>query len=67
MRNSPLSDALIDVNVGGCFWLRSGSNVISRLCREMSPTLDPGLLRDVRSRADELDLYLEVGVGKVNT
>ncbi len=32
----------------------------------LSPTLDLGELRDVRSRADELGLYLELGVGLVN-
>jgi sugar phosphate isomerase/epimerase len=32
----------------------------------LSPTLDPGLLRAVRERADELDMYLEAGLGRVN-
>jgi len=33
---------------------------------DMSPTLDPGVLRELRQRADDLDLYLETGLGKVN-
>ncbi|HKT56813.1 MAG TPA: sugar phosphate isomerase/epimerase family protein [Microbacterium sp.] len=33
---------------------------------DMSPTLDAGALRALRQRADELDLYLETGLGKVN-
>ncbi len=33
---------------------------------DMSPTLDPGALAEVRARADELGLYLEGGVGKIN-
>ncbi|RAK36495.1 sugar phosphate isomerase/epimerase [Actinoplanes lutulentus] len=41
-----------------------GVNV--RTLYEVSPTLDPGYLREIRARADELGLYLELGVGKVN-
>jgi len=33
---------------------------------DMSPTLDAGELRALRSRADELGLYLESGLGKIN-
>ncbi|ROR09871.1 sugar phosphate isomerase/epimerase [Erwinia sp. JUb26] len=33
---------------------------------DMSATLDRGALRELRSRADELDLYLEAGLGKIN-
>ena len=33
---------------------------------DMSPELDPGALRDIRARADELGLYLEAGLGKIN-
>jgi sugar phosphate isomerase/epimerase len=33
---------------------------------DMSPGLDAGLLRDIRAKADELDLYLETGLGKIN-
>jgi sugar phosphate isomerase/epimerase len=32
----------------------------------MSPSLDPGALREVREKADELGLYLESGLGIVN-
>lgn len=32
----------------------------------MSETLDQGELRDIRAKADELDLYLEAGLGKIN-
>lgn len=40
--------------------------VFFRSALEMSPTLDPAELREIRQRADALGLYLEVGVGKVN-
>lgn len=33
---------------------------------DMSPTLDPGALREIRSHADELGMYLESGLGKLN-
>nr|WP_280517706.1 sugar phosphate isomerase/epimerase family protein [Falsirhodobacter halotolerans] len=33
---------------------------------DMSPTLDRGLLRDIRAKADDLGLYLEAGLGKIN-
>lgn len=33
---------------------------------DMSPTLDRDELRDIRAKADELGLYLESGVGKIN-
>lgn len=33
---------------------------------DMSPTLDLGQLREIRARADELGLYLESGLGKIN-
>ncbi|MBB4105807.1 sugar phosphate isomerase/epimerase family protein [Allorhizobium borbori] len=33
---------------------------------DMNPTLDAGALRDIRAKADELGLYLESGVGKIN-
>jgi sugar phosphate isomerase/epimerase len=32
----------------------------------LSGTLDPGALRDVRERAEELGMYLEAGLGRVN-
>jgi len=32
----------------------------------LSPTLDPGELRNIRARADEMGMYLETGLGKVN-
>ncbi|MBB6405732.1 sugar phosphate isomerase/epimerase [Arthrobacter sp. AZCC_0090] len=37
-----------------------------RTVLDMSPTLDAGELREIRQRADELDMYLETGLGKVN-
>ncbi|MEU4311120.1 sugar phosphate isomerase/epimerase family protein [Nocardia sp. NPDC024068] len=40
--------------------------VLVRTIVELSPTLDAGLLGDARALADELGLYLHVGVGKVN-
>jgi sugar phosphate isomerase/epimerase len=33
---------------------------------DMSPDLDGGLLREIRAKADELGLYLESGIGKIN-
>lgn len=40
--------------------------VFFRTVLDMSPTLDHGVFRAVRQRADELGLYLETGLGKVN-
>jgi sugar phosphate isomerase/epimerase len=40
--------------------------VFFRSILDLSPTLDPGMLAEIRARADAQDLYLEVGVGKVN-
>ena len=40
--------------------------VLVRTLYELSPTLDPGLLREVVAAASGLGLYLEMGVGKVN-
>jgi sugar phosphate isomerase/epimerase len=37
-----------------------------RTVLDMSPTLDAGFLREVRQRADELGMYIETGLGKVN-
>lgn len=37
-----------------------------RTALQMSPTLDPGELRAIRQRADELGMYVETGLGKVN-
>ena len=37
-----------------------------RTVLDMSPTLDLGELRAIRSRADELGMYVETGLGKVN-
>lgn len=33
---------------------------------DMSPDLDPGMLREIRAKANELGLYLESGLGKIN-
>ena len=33
---------------------------------DMSPKLDAGVLRDIRAKADDLGLYLESGLGKIN-
>jgi sugar phosphate isomerase/epimerase len=40
--------------------------VFFRSLLDMSPNLDAGLLSDIRALADELGLYLEAGLGKVN-
>lgn len=37
-----------------------------RTVLDMSPTLDRGELRAIRQRADELGMYVETGLGKVN-
>jgi sugar phosphate isomerase/epimerase len=37
-----------------------------RTVLEMSPTLDPGELAEIRAHADALGMYLETGLGKVN-
>src|ERR1700722_2789996 len=42
------------------------SGLFYRTVLDMSPMLDPGLLRAIRQRADELGMYLETGLGKVN-
>ncbi|TYK53669.1 sugar phosphate isomerase/epimerase [Actinomadura decatromicini] len=40
--------------------------VFFRTLLDMSPTLDDGELREIRDHADELGMYLEAGLGKVN-
>ena len=40
--------------------------VYFRSVMDVSPTLDRGLLAEVRSCADELGLYLQMGLAKVN-
>lgn len=40
--------------------------ILVRTIVEFSPALDRGLLADARALADELGLYLQFGVGKVN-
>jgi sugar phosphate isomerase/epimerase len=37
-----------------------------RTVLQMSPTLDAGELREIRQRADDLGMYIETGLGKVN-
>lgn len=37
-----------------------------RTVLDMSPNLDPGALKAIRQRADELGMYIETGLGKVN-
>lgn len=40
--------------------------VFFRTVLDLTPDLDRGILRDVRQKADELGLYLEMGLAKVN-
>ncbi|MGO4679430.1 sugar phosphate isomerase/epimerase family protein [Microbacterium sp. 2MCAF23] len=40
--------------------------VFFRTVLDLSPSLDPAELHDLRQLADDLDLYLETGLGKVN-
>lgn len=42
------------------------SGIFFSTALDMSATLDPGELRDIRAKADELGLYLESGIGKIN-
>lgn len=42
------------------------SGLFFRTVLEMSPTLDHGLLRAIRQKADSLGMYLETGLAKVN-
>lgn len=42
------------------------SGIFFSTALDMSPTLDMGELYDIRAKADELGLYLESGVGKIN-
>jgi len=42
------------------------AGVFFRTVLDVTPTLDPGVLRDVRALADELGMYLEMGLGKIN-
>lgn len=37
-----------------------------RTVLDVAPSLDPGELKAIRQRADELGLYIEMGLGKVN-
>ncbi len=50
-------DLVKDLGLEGIFF----SSVL-----DMSPNLDPGILRDIKLKADELGLYLESGIGKIN-
>ncbi|MBB4000721.1 sugar phosphate isomerase/epimerase family protein [Aureimonas pseudogalii] len=58
-KRGPLAslDHVKDLGLSGIFF----STVL-----DMSPTLDRGLLREIREKADALGLYLESGVGKIN-
>ncbi|WP_242911423.1 sugar phosphate isomerase/epimerase family protein [Actinomadura terrae] len=40
--------------------------VFFRTVLDMSPTLDAGELREIREHADDLGMYVEAGLGKVN-
>jgi sugar phosphate isomerase/epimerase len=46
-----------ELGMGGLFF---------RTVLDMSPTLDLGKLKEIRQRADELGMYMETGLGKVN-
>ena len=59
VKRGPLAslDLVKELGLGGLFF----PTVL-----DMSPTLDKAALRDIREKADELGLYLESGVGKIN-
>jgi len=40
--------------------------IFFRTVLDFAPTLDPGVMKAVRQRADEFGMYLEMGLGKVN-
>lgn len=42
------------------------SGIFFRTALQMSPTLDAGEFQAIRDRADELGMYLETGLGKMN-
>ncbi|MFN8525999.1 MAG: sugar phosphate isomerase/epimerase family protein [Chloroflexota bacterium] len=50
-------DHAVELGMEGLFY---------RTVLDMSPTLDPGELREIKAHADELGLYVETGLGKVN-
>lgn len=50
-------DHVRELGLGGIFF----STIL-----DMSDTLDKGALAEIRAKADELGLYLEAGVGKIN-
>lgn len=58
-KRGPLAslDHVKELGLGGIFF----STVL-----DMSPSLDAGELKEIRARADELGLYLESGLGKIN-
>ncbi|UDF32661.1 UNVERIFIED_ORG: sugar phosphate isomerase/epimerase (plasmid) [Roseateles sp. XES5] len=58
-KRGPLAslDHVKELGLGGIFF----STIL-----DMSPSLDSGALRDIRAKADELGLYLESGLGKIN-
>ena len=58
-KRGPLAslDLVHELGLGGIFFPTA---------LDMSPTLDEGLLRDLRAKADDLGLYLESGLGKIN-
>ncbi len=59
LKRGPLAslDHVKELGLGGLFF----PTVL-----DMNPTLDKSALRDIRTKADELGLYLEAGVGKIN-
>lgn len=58
-KRGPLAslDLVHELGLGGIFFPTA---------LDMSPTLDAGYLRDLRAKADDLGLYLESGLGKIN-
>ncbi|MGO8016081.1 sugar phosphate isomerase/epimerase family protein [Rhizobium leguminosarum] len=58
-KRGPLAslDHVKELGLGGIFFSTA---------LDMSPDLDSGLLREIRAKADDLGLYLESGIGKIN-
>ncbi|TAX38039.1 sugar phosphate isomerase/epimerase family protein [Rhizobium leguminosarum] len=58
-KRGPLAslDHVKELGLAGIFFSRA---------LDMSPDLDRGLLREIRAKADDLGLYLESGIGKIN-
>ncbi len=65
-RKFPQATALGPIGVLDAVHRLGYEGVFFRTVLDLSPELDAGRLREIRQRADDLGLYFEVGLGKVN-